>query len=964
MATSRSSTDNRRPPYQPAVTPALRRLLGVLLLLVALIGANSLYLVTVTCIEELTSRSYQNFFYQYMFLAHLVLGLVLIAPFLIFSFYHMRNTWRRKNRRAVRMGYALFFASLILLATGLLLTRAGPLEIRSPTTRQFFYWLHVLSPLVILWFYWLHRLAGPPIKWKLGIGYLAAAGATCIVMIAMHSSDPRGWYQVGSKTGETYFEPSLARTDTGKFIPQEVLMNDQYCKECHADSHADWAQSAHRFSSFNNPAYLVSVRETRDVSLQKDGDTKRVRWCAGCHDPVPFFSGQLDNPQFNDVDNPTAHAGITCTVCHAITNVNSPRGNADYTIEEPLHYPFAFSKNPALKWVNKQLVKAKPSFHKKTFLKPFHQEADFCSVCHKVHLPETVNDYKFLRGQNHHDSFLLSGVSGHGARSFYYPKRAEQNCNGCHMPLKPSDDFGAKPFDTTTVPSIHNHLFLGANTALPHWHGHTQVLEAHQDFLKDCVRVDIFGLREGGTIEGKLVAPLRPDRPQLEPGKRYLLEVVIRTLSLGHHFTQGTADSNEIWLEIIARQEGKIVGRSGQLDQQSEVDPWSHFVNVFMLDREGYRINRRNAQDIFIPLYNHQIPPGAGQTVHYGLDVPVGSTAPLEIEVKLQYRKFNQEYMRIVAKHLSLEDPSIGQEATPDRYHNDLPITTLAEDRILLPVVGGTASADQIQAFESPNRIPVWQRWNDYGIGSLLKGKAELRQASEAFEQVAKLNRYDGPLNLARVLFREGRLDEATTAIRQAAQHTNPPPPAWTLAWLSGLVNRQQGRLDEAEENFRSILEERTQEQIDRGFDFSQDYEIINLLGQTLFEKSRAMRGESRRAEKDQLIDESITWFQRTLVIDPENVTAHYNLQLLYAAKGDASQQTHHQQMHLKYKPDDNARDRAVAAARQRYPAANHAANAVVVYDLLRSISPSPPTASTDALRLPEREPVLEASTP
>ncbi|MCP4189728.1 MAG: hypothetical protein GY768_03780 [Planctomycetaceae bacterium] len=964
MAASRNSTDNRRSPYQPAVTPALRRLLGVLLLLVALIGANSLYLVTVTCIEELTSQSYQNFFYQYMFLAHLVLGLVLIAPFLIFSFFHMRNTWRRKNRRAVRMGYALFFASLILLATGLLLTRAGPLEIRSPTTRQFFYWLHVLSPLVILWFYWLHRLAGPSIKWKLGIGYLAAAGATCLVMIAMHSSDPRAWYQVGSKTGETYFEPSLARTDTGKFIPQEVLMNDQYCKECHADSHADWAQSAHRFSSFNNPAYLVSVRETREVSLRKDGDPKRVRWCAGCHDPVPFFSGQLDDPQFSDVDNPTAHAGITCTVCHAITNVNSSRGNADYTIEEPLHYPFAFSKNPALKWINKQLVKAKPSFHKKTFLKPFHQEADFCSVCHKVHLPETVNDYKFLRGQNHHDSFLLSGVSGHGARSFYYPKRAEQNCNGCHMPLKPSDDFGAKPFDTTTVPSIHNHLFLGANTALPYWHGHTQVLKAHQDFLKDCVRVDIFGLREGGTIEGKLVAPLRPDRPQLEPGKRYLLEVVIRTLSLGHHFTQGTADSNEIWLEIIARQDGKIVGRSGQLDQQSEVDPWSHFVNVFMLDREGYRINRRNAQDIFIPLYNHQIPPGAGQTVHYGLDVPADNTAPLEIEVKLQYRKFNQEYMRLVAKNLSLEDPSIGQEATPDQYHNDLPITTLAEDRILLPVVGGAASADQIQAFESPNKIPVWQRWNDYGIGSLLKGKAELRQASEAFEQVAELNRYDGPLNLARVLFREGRLDEATAAIRQAAQHTNPPPPAWTLAWLSGLVNRQQGRLDEAEENFRSILEERTQEQIDRGFDFSQDYEIINLLGQTLFEKSRAMRGESRRAEKDQLIDESITWFQRTLAIDPENVTAHYNLQLLYAAKGDASQQTHHQQMHLKYKPDDNARDRAVAAARQRYPAANHAANAVVVYDLSRSISPSPPTASTDALRLPEREPVLEASTP
>ena len=51
----------------------------------------------------------------------------------------------------------------------------------------------------------------------------------------------------------------------------------------------------------------------------------------------------------------------------------------------------------------------------------------------------------------------------------------------------------------------------------------------------------------------------------------------------------------------------------------------------------------------------------------------------------------------------------------------------------------------------APRDIPPWQRWNDYGIGMLLKGKAELRQASEAFSAVEKLNRFDGPLNLARV---------------------------------------------------------------------------------------------------------------------------------------------------------------------------------------------------------------------
>ncbi len=114
---------------------------------------------------------------------------------------------------------------------------------------------------------------------------------------------------------------------------------------------------------------------------------------------------------------------MTCTVCHSISHINTVRGNADYTIDEPVHYPFTFSENPFLKWINRQLVKAKPEFHKATFLKPLHRSAEFCGTCHKVHLPPELNDYKWLRGQNHYDSFLLSGVSGHGVASFYYPRR-------------------------------------------------------------------------------------------------------------------------------------------------------------------------------------------------------------------------------------------------------------------------------------------------------------------------------------------------------------------------------------------------------------------------------------------------------------------------------------------------------------------------------------------------------------
>src|SRR6184192_3855380 len=80
----------------------------------------------------------------------------------------------------------------------------------------------------------------------------------------------------------------------------------------------------------------------------------------------------------------------------------------------------------------------------------------------------------------------------------------------------------------------------------------------------------------------------------------------------------------------------------------NEVDPWAHFVNVYMLDRNGNRVDRRNPQDIFTPLYNHQIPPGAGQVVHYSFTVPEYQNEPLTLEVKLQYRKFDAIYMNYV----------------------------------------------------------------------------------------------------------------------------------------------------------------------------------------------------------------------------------------------------------------------------------------------------------------------------
>jgi tetratricopeptide (TPR) repeat protein len=404
------------------------------------------------------------------------------------------------------------------------------------------------------------------------------------------------------------------------------------------------------------------------------------------------------------------------------------------------------------------------------------------------------------------------------------------------------------------------------------------------------------------------------------PGEAYLIETVIRTLEMGHQFTQGTSDSNEVWLDVTVTSSGRVIGRSGGMAPDGRVDPWSHFVNAYVLDREGNRIDRRNAQDIFVSLYDHQIPPGAADTVHLRLDLPPTVTEPVTVEVKLQFRKFDTTFMQLV----------YGQD-----FVNDLPVMTLATDRVTFPVAGGAASVSN-----EPTTIPEWERWNDYGIGLLRKGgksKGELRQAEEAFSRVEALGRPDGPLNLARVYIAQGTVQEKAIAALGRASRFDPPAPSWSVAWFTGLVNKQNGYLDDAINNFESIVALDDVETRSRGFDFSRDYRLLNELGQTLYERAKQERGEANQEQRQKFLRQAVATFRRVLELDPENVTAHYNLDLIYKQLGAREKAAEHFALYQKYRPDDNARDRAITLHRATNEAADHAAEAIVIYDLRRA---------------------------
>jgi tetratricopeptide (TPR) repeat protein/tryptophan-rich sensory protein len=900
----------KRPKWVPpeTLTPALWVLLFLVFSAVAVLGASGAYLGSVSLLDWVNRArgvTYSTTFTLWMFLAHGIVGVLVLVPFVVFGVWHFKKGSKLSNKAAIRRGLWLFALGLVIGVTGLALFQFEGLPQLATGTlpRSVVYWLHVVVPVASVFVYVAHRRKGPAIRWKYakmwGLGVAAFVGG----MTVLHSMTPQRWFAEGPKDGEKYFHPSSARTADGKFIPADLLMSDTYCMQCHQEIYNDHLHSAHKFSSFNNPAYLASVKETRDYAQLRDGNVQASRWCAGCHDPAPFFSGAFDDPKFDMANHPTAHAGVTCVSCHAITHVHDTTGNGAYTIEASNHYPFAFSSNSTMRALSNQMIKAKPDVHKKTFLKSFHKSADFCSTCHKVSLPAELNHYKdFLRGQNHHDSYHLSGASGRGARSFYYPAKAFENCASCHMNLKEVVDiatnFGAKDFDGSGKPKNHNHLFPAANTGLPTilkddprykelTPGLDKAIKEHTDFLtgvdpdgKDKrLRIDLFGLKPGVTTEADKLQVIRPTLPVLEPGQTYTVEAVIRTLVIGHHFSQGTVDSNEIWVDFRATANGKEIARSGGMagpDDTGEVDRWAHYVNVHMLDRNGNRINRRNPQDIFTPFYDKQIPPGAANVVRYRLDVPKDVAGPVELSIRVRYRKFDQEYMDYVSKQIGRPMPT-------------LPIVDMCADKVTLPVKG---VAEKVPEQTSPIKAG-WQRWNDYGIAHLIEGGAgnkrgHFRQAEAAFQKLVTLNipeaTGNGHMNLARVYIDEGRLDEAAKQLDLAGK-VEPAVPWWTRAWLNAVVNSENATkpedLDKAIADLERIVN-RFNQPTDRGFDFTQDYVIWNLLANRLF-KRRQFEAEGSDAYR-RFVERSIEAAEQVLKYESEDVQAHDQLKQSFDA--------------------------------------------------------------------------------
>ena len=722
------------------------------------------------------------------------------------------------------------------------------------------------------------------------------------------------------------FFPSDAETYTGKVVPKDYFLDSATCKTCHADIYKQWESSAHHFSSFNNQWYRQAI-----VYMQQVDGVQASKVCAGCHDAALFFPGNFNTPIQGRLFTPAAQAGMGCVVCHSIRVEKSTMGNADFILEYPQLQRLVASKNPIVHRVIDYLIEEDPEPHRRTFLKPFlrgPQSAEFCGNCHKVHLDVADNHYRWLRGFDDYDNWQASGVSGFGARSFYYPPKS-LDCEDCHMPETPSNDAG------NVNGMVHSHRFIAANTALPFVNKDAVQLKDTEDFLKDKkVSVDIFAISPetaenslsnnkvvyaapqlattfavgeesemqsptgaaGGPPVTPVTAPLNRVQATVRAGDTERVDVVVRTLGVGHFFPGGTVDAFDCWLELKATDDaGHVLFWSGMVEDNGHgpVEPGAHFYRSWAIDAHGNPIDKRNAWAARATIYAHLIPPGAADTVHFRLQIPKDVRGRIHLQAKLNYRKFS--WFNTHFAFAGVSETTGPHDVTPSyddrrmvftgntsdvsgkiKAIPDLPIVVMAsasQDLTVLPP-NAPEPAQQVVTTKAD-----WQRWNDYGIGLLLQG--DLKGAEAAFEHTTQADptNPDGWVNIGRARVLVGDMAGAKVVLDKALQLS---PHLARAHYFYARVLRQTGDYDGAIAQLLQVIQQ-----------YPHDRVVRNDLGRVYFLQHRYATAQAQ--------------FQQALAIDPEDLEANYNLMLCETGIGNPGMAHQYEVRYLRFKADESS---------------------------------------------------------
>jgi tetratricopeptide (TPR) repeat protein len=249
---------------------------------------------------------------------------------------------------------------------------------------------------------------------------------------------------------------------------------------------------------------------------------------------------------------------------------------------------------------------------------------------------------------------------------------------------------------------------------------------------------------------------------------------------------------------------------------------------------------------------------GRSVLVRYQFRLPADASGDISVTARVNYRHLRQSYLNNI----------FGKGD-----HPAYPIIEIASRTRVLKIGENTPEAPD------PNDNQDWMRWNNLGIALL--DQFQYQESVQAFNEVVKLrpDYADGYTNIGVTEISWEKYDSARTAISKALSLN---PDGARAHYYDGLLQRRAGNTEKEIADFKKVVEM-----------FPQSRDARRELGITYYQ------------QKDE--HAALEQFEALQKIDPDDLTAHYNLSILYRRMGRTKEAADQQEMFVDKKVDPGA---------------------------------------------------------
>jgi tetratricopeptide (TPR) repeat protein len=382
-----------------------------------------------------------------------------------------------------------------------------------------------------------------------------------------------------------------------------------------------------------------------------------------------------------------------------------------------------------------------------------------------------------------------------------------------------------------------SHRWAAGNTAVPFYYGFDEQLAKTIEFLKsgNYLNVDLFAIRRAN--DDHLIAPLGSTDFNLKAGETIQVMAVVQNKNIGHSLIPEVRDLYEGWVEFVATDSsGKEIYHSGFIKPDGKLDERAHSFTNRPVNTEGTFVDNHKVWTIHSVAYDNTIQAGRSTLIRYEFQIPASAKGPISITARVNYRHLRQSYLNNI----------FGED------HPAYPIVELASRTRVLNL------GDNAPGAPDPKDNPDWMRWNNLGIAYL--DQLQYSEAIDAFSHVVKLrpDYADGYTNIGLTNIEWEKYASARGGLEKALELA--PENARALYYLA-LVERRAGHSDAEVEDLQKVLEQ-----------YPQSRDARRELGISYYQQRRPQ--------------EAMEQFEALQAIDPDDLTAHYNLALLYRRMG------------------------------------------------------------------------------